>query len=170
MFFLLPRPPEGELISHQFWSGPGSSSLHAAATNLTSVAQQVQAVLTGHQTNSGVMRTAWQGQTGELANAADTPQQVWLATSAEQLNGASAAAQGLATSFDTAQMATPHPAAFAANDAQYPIVVGLMLASLGIIWQPYVQNGMEYLAMTAMAEAADKAYKAASGTILGTMP
>jgi hypothetical protein len=171
MVFLLPRPPQGELFSNQIWAfGPGgSTSLHAAAANLTSVSLRVEAVLAGHQANSGVMLTAWQGQTGELANAADTPQQVWLHATAKQLDLAAAATQTLATAFHTAQMTTPPPSAFLANDVAYPGVLALMFVSFGTIWQPYFLNGMEYLLMTAMAEAAQGTYSSMSTGILAAM-
>jgi hypothetical protein len=164
------RPIIGEMISGQYWTNvAGSSSLHATAANLTSTSTQLKGILSGHQVNSGVMQFAWQGPTGQLANTADTPQQLWLAASSAQLDGAATAVQGLATAFDAAQMATPHPAAFAQNDYWYPIWYGVFIASLGIISQPLVANNAEHAAYTTAAVTADAGYKSTSMGILAAL-
>ena len=113
MSFLV-LPPE--INSLRIFAGAGVAPMLAAAlawdglsAELGSAAESFAAV------TSGLAGQAWQGAASAAMAAAAAPYAGWLAAAAAQASGASAQAKMVASAFETAQAATVHPLAVAAN-------------------------------------------------------
>jgi PPE-repeat protein len=111
-FALLPP----EINSALMYAGAGSGPLFVAAAAWDGLAAEMHATAAGFDSViSTLASAAWTGSASAAMAAAATPHVGWLSTSAGLAEAAAAQARAAATAFETAQTATVHPAAVAAN-------------------------------------------------------
>ena len=110
-------PPE--ITSALMYSGPGSSSLVAAASAWNSLAAELASTAQGY--DKVVLQLAgeeWLGPSSAIMAAAVQPYVAWMTTTAGQAEQAAAQAQSAAAAFETAFAAVVPPPLIAANRAE----------------------------------------------------
>ncbi|HUB55467.1 MAG TPA: PPE family protein [Mycobacterium sp.] len=111
------QPPE--VISAKIYSGPGTASLHAAATAWEGLAGELQSTAANFQSViSGLTSGEWEGPSSAAAAAAAAPYVSWLSTTASQAEQTASQARAAASAYETAISATVPPAEIAANRTQ----------------------------------------------------
>ena len=119
-------PPE--INSALMFSGAGSGPLLAAAVAWDGLASELDSAAESFSSvTSGLAAQAWQGPASQAMVAAAVPYAGWLSTAAAQSSGAAAQAQSVASAFESALVATVHPAAVAANRSD---LVSLVMSNL----------------------------------------
>lgn len=109
-------PPE--INSGRIYSGPGPSSLVAAAVAWSNLAADLQAVATGHRSVIEVLTSGpWLGPASAQLVSAVSPFITWLGNSAEEAAAAANQASAAATAYETALAASVPPPTIAANRA-----------------------------------------------------
>jgi PPE-repeat protein len=110
-------PPE--INSARMYSGPGSSSLEAAASVWNALAAELNSAATGYdRVITQLASEEWLGPAStSMANAA-APYVAWLNTTATQAEQAATQARAAAASYEQAFAATVPPPVIAANRAQ----------------------------------------------------
>jgi PPE-repeat protein len=110
-------PPE--ITSALMYSGPGSSSLVAAASAWNSLAAELASTAQGY--DKVVLQLAgeeWLGPSSAIMAAAVQPYVAWMTTTAGQAEQAAAQAQSAAAAFEAAFAAVVPPPLIAANRAE----------------------------------------------------
>jgi PPE-repeat protein len=111
------QPPE--VISAKIYSGPGTSSLQAAATAWEGLAGELQSTASDFQSViSGLTTGSWEGPSSAAAAAAAAPYVSWISTTAAQAEQTASQARAAASAYETALAATVPPAEVTANRAQ----------------------------------------------------
>jgi PPE-repeat protein len=111
------QPPE--VISAKIYSGPGTESLHAAATAWEGLAGELQSTAANFlSVISGLTSGDWEGPSSAAAAAAAAPYVSWLSTTAGQAEQTASQARAAASAYETALAATVPPAEVAANRTQ----------------------------------------------------
>jgi PPE-repeat protein len=119
-------PPE--INSALMFSGAGSGPLLAAAVAWDGLASELDSAAESFSSvTSGLAAQAWQGPASQAMVAAAVPYAGWLSAAAAQSSGAAAQAQSVASAFESALVATVHPAAVAANRSD---LVSLVMSNL----------------------------------------
>ena len=119
-------PPE--INSALMFSGAGSGPLLAAAVAWDGLASELDSAAESFSSvTSGLVAQAGQGPASQAMVAAAVPYAGWLSAAAAQSSGAAAQAQSVASAFESALVATVHPAAVAANRSD---LVSLVMSNL----------------------------------------
>lgn len=160
-------PPE--VSSALLSTGPGPSSLQAAATawrslggQYASAAEELTAML--EEVSAG----AWEGPSAESYVAAHAPYLAWLAKASADCAGMATQHEAVAAAYLAALATMPTLAQLAANHANH----GVLLATnfFGINTIPITLNEADYVRMWIQAAATMSLYEAASGMELAAAP
>jgi PPE-repeat protein len=110
-------PPE--IIAALLYSGPGSSSLMAAASAWNSLAAELTSTAQGYDAVATQLASEeWLGPSSATMAAAVQPYVTWLATTAGQAEKAGVQATSAAAAFETAFASVVPPPVIAANRAE----------------------------------------------------
>src|SRR5271155_736574 len=117
VFDFAAQPPE--LISAKIYSGPGTTSLQAAAAAWDALSSELHSTAAQFQsTIAGLVGGDWTGPSADAAAAAAAPYVSWLGTTAGQAEQTASQAKAAASAYETALAATVPPAEIAANRTQ----------------------------------------------------
>ena len=160
-------PPE--VTSGLMYSGPGSSSLVAAASAWNSLAAELASTAQGY--DKVVLQLAgeeWLGPSSAVMAAAVQPYVAWMTTTAGQAEQAAAQAQSAAAAFETAFASVVPPPLIAANRAELTQAVQTNVLGLnnGII----AQLESQYAEMWAQDAAAMFSYAGSSAAASKVTP
>jgi PPE-repeat protein len=115
-------PPE--INSARMYAGPGSGPTLAAATAWDALAAQLETFAAGYaDAISALQGESWSGPASSAMGAAAAPYVTWASTTSAQAGEAASRAREAASAFETAFVATVHPAAVAANRVQLVTLV-----------------------------------------------
>ncbi|WP_428338502.1 PPE family protein, SVP subgroup [Mycobacterium sp.] len=110
-------PPE--INSARMYSGPGSSSLQAAASAWNGLAAELQSAAQGYETTiTQLSSDEWTGPAAASMASAAQPYISWLQESATQAEQSATQAQAAAAAYEQAFAATVPPPLIAANRAE----------------------------------------------------
>ncbi len=119
-------PPE--INSARMYSGPGSSSMLAAASAWNTMAAEMRSTAASYgSVVSELTGESWFGPSSMLMTAAVAPYLQWLSSAATQAEQAGTQANAAAAAYESAFAMTVPPAAIAANRAQLSNLVATNL-------------------------------------------
>jgi PPE-repeat protein len=152
-------PPE--INSARMYSGPGSTSMMAAATAWNTMAADMRSTTAkyGAVVNE-LSGESWLGPSSAMMVAAITPYLAWLTATATQAEEAGAQANAAAAAFDSAFAATVPPALVTANRDQLSNLLATNI--FGQNTAAIAATELEYAEMWAQDSAAMNGYSAAS--------
>jgi hypothetical protein len=128
MDFLVLRP---EVNSSRMFSGRGSGPMLAAAQAWDGLADELQSAATSFgSVVSGVTSGPWQGPSAAAMRTAAAPYVAWLTAATSAAEQSATQIRAAAGAFEAAFAATVHPAAVAANRAQFASAVRSNLLGL----------------------------------------
>ncbi len=128
MDFLVLRP---EVNSSRMFSGKGSGPMLAAARAWDGLAAELQSAADSFgSVVSGVTSGPWQGPSAAAMQAAAAPYVAWLTAATSRAEQSATQIRAAAGAFEAAFAATVHPAAVAANRAQFVSAVRSNLLGL----------------------------------------
>ncbi|HYY02224.1 MAG TPA: PPE family protein, partial [Mycobacterium sp.] len=114
-------PPE--INSARMYFGPGSGSLHAAATAWNGLAAELQSAASSYGSAiSDLTDDAWVGPSSTAMVAAATPYLAWMSATAGQAEEAAAQARAAASAYQSALTAMVPLATIAANRTQLALL------------------------------------------------
>ena len=138
-------PPE--LNSARMYSGPGSSSLQAAASAWNGLAAELQSAAQGYETViTQLSSDEWTGTASAAMASAAQPYIEWMSTTSAQAEQAATQARAAAAAYEQAFAATVAPPLIAANRAetaqavaanvfgQYTPLIAQLEAQYGQMW------------------------------------
>jgi PPE-repeat protein len=138
-------PPE--INSARMYSGPGSSSLQAAASAWNGLAAELQSAAQGYETTiTQLANDEWTGAASAQMASAAQPYVAWLQESAAQAEQSATQAQAASAAYEQAFAATVPPPLIAANRAetqaaaqanifgQYTALIAQLEAQYGQMW------------------------------------
>jgi len=115
-------PPE--INSARIYLGPGSTPMLAAATAWDALAAQLELFAAGYSgTISALQGDSWSGPASAAMAAAAAPYVAWAAATSVRAQEAAHRARAAASAFETAFLATVHPAVVAANRIELAALV-----------------------------------------------
>jgi PPE-repeat protein len=136
-----------EINSARMYTGPGSSSLQAAASAWNGLAAELQSAAQGYQTViTQLSSDEWTGTASAAMASAAEPYVTWMTTTAAQAEQAANQARAAAAAYEQALGATVPPTAVAANRAataaytqanvfgQYTSTIAQLEAQYGEMW------------------------------------
>lgn len=109
-------PPE--INSARMYSGPGSASMHAAASAWDELATELGAAAVSYSSAISGLTTGWRGPSSESMAAAAVPYVAWLHSTAGQAEETANQARAAAGAYEAALAMTVPPPLIAANRAQ----------------------------------------------------
>jgi len=160
-------PPE--ITSALMYSGPGSSSLVAAASAWNSLAAELASTAQGYE--KVVLQLAgeeWLGPSSAIMAAAVQPYVAWMTTTAGQAEQAAAQAQSAAAAFEAAFAAVVPPPLIAANRAE--LTQAMQTNVLGLNNGVIAQLEAQYAEMWAQDSAAMFQYAGSSAAASKVTP
>jgi PPE-repeat protein len=160
-------PPEVNSALMFAGAGPGpllasAAAWDALAADLSGAASSFDSVI------SGLTSGLWTGPSSLSMAAAAMPYVAWLNAAATQAAASSAQSLAAATAFETAQAATVHPAAVAANRLRLMILIATNF--FGQNTPAIALTELEYLEMWAQDVAAMAGYHAEAMSVAATLP
>ena len=115
-------PPE--INSARMYAGPGVGPILAAATAWDALAAQLETFATGYAGSISTLQgQSWSGPASTAMAAAAAPYVAWASSTSAQAQEAADRARVAASAFETAFVATVHPAAVSANRVQLAMLV-----------------------------------------------
>ena len=160
-------PPE--VTSAMMYSGPGSSSMMAAASAWNTLAAELASTAQGY--DKVVIQLAgeeWLGPSSAMMAAAVQPYVTWMTTTAGQAEHAAMQAQSAAAAFETAFASVVPPPLIAANRAE--LAQALQTNILGLNSGVIAQLESQYAEMWAQDAAAMYSYAGSSATASQVTP
>ena len=155
-------PPE--LNSARMYSGPGSSSLQAAASAWNGLAAELQSAAQGYDTViTQLSSDEWTGTASAAMASAVQPYIEWMSTTSAQAEQAATQARAAAAAYEQAFAATVAPPLIAANRAetaqavqanvfgQYTPLIAQLEAQYGQMWAQDAAAMYSYAAQSASA-------------------
>lgn len=119
-------PPEDNSV--RMYTGPGSSSLAAAAGSWDALSAELSTTAQGFETVLSDLATwQWNGPASQAMTAASTPYLGWLHVTAEQTKQTARQVRAAAAAYEQAYALTIPPAAVAANRAQLASLIATNL-------------------------------------------
>jgi PPE-repeat protein len=159
-------PPE--INSARIFAGAGSGPLHVAATAWDGLAQDLSASASSFDSVIvGLTSGPWAGPASASMAAAATPYVGWLTAAAGQAAAAAAQARAAASSFETALMATVHPAAVTGNRTTLSTLVATNF--FGMNAPAIAATEFQYVEMWAADVAAMLGYHSTSTSVAATL-
>ncbi len=158
-----------EINSARMYSGPGSSSLVAAASAWNGLAAELNsAALSYDKVVTALSSEEWLGPVSASMAAAVQPYVAWMSTTAAQAEQAAAQARAAAAAYESALASTVPPPLVAANrtETAQAIATNVLGQNTGIIAQLEAQ----YAQMWAQDATAMYAYAAQSSTATKVTP
>lgn len=160
-------PPE--INSARMYSGPGSSSLMAAASAWNGLAAELNSTALGYdKVVTALSSEEWMGPASSSMAQAVQPYVAWMSTTAAQAEQAAAQARAAAAAYESALAATVPPPLVAANrtETAQAIATNVLGQNTGIIAQLEAQ----YAQMWAQDATAMYTYAAQSSTASKVTP
>ncbi|WP_369741573.1 PPE family protein [Mycobacterium servetii] len=160
-------PPE--INSARMYSGPGSSSLMAAASAWNGLAAELNSTALGYdKVVTALSSEEWLGPASTAMAQAVQPYVAWMSTTAAQAEQAAAQARAAAAAYESALAATVPPPLVAANrtETAQAIATNVLGQNTGIIAQLEAQ----YAQMWAQDATAMYTYAAQSSTATKVTP
>ncbi|MCV6978504.1 PPE family protein [Mycobacterium bourgelatii] len=159
-------PPE--INSARIFAGAGSGPLFTASAAWQSLAADLRASATSFESViAGLTGGPWSGPSSVAMAAAAMPYVGWLSDAAAQAELAGSQAQAAATAFETALLATVHPAAVAANRVMLAALVATNL--LGQNTPAIAAAEFDYVEMWAQDVAAMLGYQGGAQLVASTL-
>jgi PPE-repeat protein len=121
-----------EIMAAQMYYSPGSGSLHLAASELATLAGELDTIRSGWQSTFADLEGSWQGTGAAAAQAAADAYLAWLTALQSTVLDASARAETSALAFDTAKALVVDPATVATNRADFAAWSAVLAASMGM--------------------------------------
>ncbi|GAB3023785.1 PPE family protein [Mycobacterium bourgelatii] len=159
-------PPE--INSARIFAGAGSGPLFAAGAAWESLAADLRAsAMSFESVIAGLTGGPWAGPASVSMAAAAVPYVGWLSDAAGQAELSAGQAQAAATAFESALLATVHPAAVAANR----ILLGALVATniLGQNTPAIALTEFDYVEMWAQDVAAMVGYQSGAQSVAATL-
>jgi PPE-repeat protein len=155
-------PPE--INSARMYSGPGSSSMQAAASAWNGLAAELQSAASGYDTViTQLASDEWMGPASASMASAAQPYVSWMSTTAAQAEQAATQARAAAAAYEQAFAATVPPPLIAANRAetsvytqanvfgQYTPTIAQLEAQYGEMWAQNATAMYSYAGQSATA-------------------